>query len=539
MYQFLKPYFFVLLLFSIVTGVQGQPGRIVFDTVAPLTGTGHSTNELSGITLQPRTNLFLTVSLQKPLSWYLQQMAPQLSVDSLSAVGNYQFNFYIDGRLIYHTELWPGAPRPQQQQRDTLWTKPLIDNQHEGTWWSQSAWNRFMYNGGDSALTEGRHTLRLVLRPYVNRGQLIVGDIIAEGSVVLDVNRQPKIDLATISLTPVKPYNGLAVSSDAFDRNRIKQLKAWIDAGVFRHVTSIVVLKKGKILVEEYFNGNGRDSLNDTRSVGKSFASTLTGMAIRDHYLESVTTRLGSKYALQQFAHYSAAKAAVTVRELLTMSSRFDGNDDDMHSPGNEENMYPTDDWVKFTLDLPMDTVKYTGQWHYFTAGVMLQGSLLHQLIPGGLESYADKNLFRPLGITHYQWQFTPQQAPNTAGGIRLRSLDLAKYGQLYVNRGRWNGRQVLPEHWVKESFTHQLPIPGRTNEYYGYLFWNKTYSVKERAMEAWYCTGNGGNKVFVFKDPELVVVITATAYGQPYAHPQADRMMTEYILPAVIGSGP
>lgn len=217
------------------------------------------------------------------------------------------------------------------------------------------------------------------------------------------------------------------------------------------------------------------------------------------------------------------------------MSSEFDGNDDDPNSPGNEENMYPTDDWVKFALDLPMDTLKYKGQWHYFTVGVMLLGSTLNSLVPGGMDSYADTKLFAPLGITNYRWQYTPQHVVSTAGGIRMNALDFAKYGQLYKNGGKWNGTQLIPREWINKTFTKQLPITGRPGEYYGYLFWNKTYHVNGKNYETYYCSGNGGNKIFVFKNQPLVVVITATAYGAGYAHTQADKMMQQYILPAVL----
>lgn len=77
--------------------------------------------------------------------------------------------------------------------------------------------------------------------------------------------------------------------------------------------------------------------------------------------------------------------------------------------------------------------------------------------------------------------------------------------------------------------------IPGREDEYYGYLFWNKKFKIKDKTYETFYCTGNGGNKIYVFKDQPLVIVVTATAYGAPYAHPQVDRMMTEFILPALL----
>jgi CubicO group peptidase (beta-lactamase class C family) len=486
--------------------------------------------------LTNKSNLFMTLVMEKPLTAYLQSLAPQLNDDTLSKSGNYQFSFYVDNRLIYQTNLLPGAPTLQQQKTETAWCRPLIDNQHEGALWSQSAWNRFMYNGGDDALTEGKHLLKIEVRPYVKTPDLKTGSIIASGQLALQVNRKPVVDLASIHLSAVKPYNGLEVSKETFDRDKIKALIAHINADAFKHVTSIVVIKNGKLLIEEYFNGANRDSLHDVRSVGKSFASTMTGIAIHDGYLTSENQTLKNFYDLKKYDHYSPAKNNTSIKSLLTMSSRFDGDDDNPQSLGNEENMYPAGDWVKFVLDLPVDTIKYTGQWHYFTGGAMLLGSMLNNIVPGGLEKYADTKLFKPLQIINYKWQYTPQHAPNTAGGIRMNALDFAKYGQLYKNNGSWGGAQLIPKTWVAKTFSRQKPITGRNGEYYGYLFWNKTYAIGDNNYEAWYCSGNGGNKIFIFKNVPVVVVITCTAYGQGYAHRQADRMVEEFILPAVVG---
>jgi CubicO group peptidase (beta-lactamase class C family) len=113
--------------------------------------------------------------------------------------------------------------------------------------------------------------------------------------------------------------------------------------------------------------------------------------------------------------------------------------------------------------------------------------------------------------------------------------LDFAKYGQLYKNEGLWNSQQVIPKEWVRKTFTKQKEIMGRHEEFYGYLFWNKKYKVGNKEYETFYCAGNGGNSIFIFKDQPLVVVITASAYGAPYAHPQVDKIMSEYILPAIL----
>ena len=90
----------------------------------------------------------------------------------------------------------------------------------------------------------------------------------------------------------------------------------------------------------------------------------------------------------------------------------------------------------------------------------MILSDVLNKTTPGGLEKYGDERLFKPLGITQYKWQYTPQNVPNTAGGIRMNALDFAKYGQLYKNKGQRHGQQIIPEAWVDKTFTNYRVIP-------------------------------------------------------------------------------
>jgi CubicO group peptidase (beta-lactamase class C family) len=481
-----------------------------------------------------KSDLFMTVFLGNSMTNYLHGLAPHLTADSVVKIGNYQFALYVDGRLIYESNLYPGAPNRSVQDTATVISKPLVDNKHEGVYWTQSYWGRFLFNGGDSALTDGKHLLKMKVRPYVKLSEEVkVGDVIAEGRLNLTVQRRVKIDFEKIRLNAIKPYAGFGISKEKFDHKKIIALKGSIEQGVFKHIKGVVVISNGNLLIEEYFNGAGRYTLHDPRSVGKSFAGTVTGIAIQEGHLKSEEERLKAFYDLHRFEHYAVEKEEVAIKDLLTMSSVFDG-DDNTNSPGNEENMYPTENWVNFALNLPVNLTRPAGEWHYFTAGVVVLGDILNKTVPGGLEKYADTKLFRPLGITEYKWQYTPQHVANTAGGIQLRALDFAKYGQLYKNEGKWNGRQLIPAQWVHKSFTRHKGIPGRTEEYYGYLFWNKKYRVAGKEYETFYCTGNGGNKIFVFSGHPWVIVITASAYGALYAHPQVDKMMTEYIIPAL-----
>ncbi len=329
--------------------------------------------------------------------------------------------------------------------------------------------------------------------------------------------------------------NGWQISQEKYDTALIKTLKKEINNNRYRQINSIVVVKDGKLLLEEYFNGSGRNQTHNPRSVGKTFASAVLGIAISEGYIESVNQRLKEFYDLQDYQNFSAKKENVTLENFLTMSSGFEGDDNNPDSPGNEEHMYPQDDWVRWTLDLPMADDRNPGDSSvYFTAGVVVLGDIIHKSVPGGLEVYAHKKLFAPLGISNYQWQYTPQNVANTAGGIQLTPLDFAKFGQLYLSDGNWNNEQIIPKEWINNSLTRHYKTAFDNNGY-GYLLWNKTYQVRNKNYNTFYCGGNGGNKIFIFKELNAVIIVTASAYNQSYAHPQVDDMMTKYILPSIL----
>jgi CubicO group peptidase (beta-lactamase class C family) len=495
-------------------------------------------DQLLQYTLTNTSDLFITANMGHSLLDDLHAVAPGRPNDSLFKQNSagYAFTLFVDHRQIYKSDIW--TPVAFVKSPETILSQPLLDYPHEGGSWGQWFWLRFARNGGDAAMTEGPHLLRLEIRSWLKVGaDTLHGALIAAGDLKMQVHRNVVVDVSKVRLNPIMPYEGFGLSKDPYDSTRIKTMKGLVDSGAFRHITSVVVIKNGNILIEEYFNGATRETLHNPRSVGKSFASTMMGMAIRDGYLKGVDQPLSDFYNLKSFTNYSQEKDSVKLKDLLTMCSAFDGDDNDDHSPGNEENMYDKDNWVKWTLDLPLSATRPRDRWHYFTAGAMLMGDILNSNVRGGLDAYADLKLFAPLGIRDYQWQYTPQHVANTAGGIQLRSLDFAKYGQLYKNGGVWQGQQILPGEWVQKTFSKYHPLPFGPDQYYGYFFWNKKYQVRGKDYETWYCTGNGGNKIFVFTDQPLVIVVTAEAYGMPYAHPQVDRMMAEYILPAILGN--
>jgi len=489
---------------------------------------------LKGWKWEKKSDLNIRVFLGNSLTNYLHALAPDLPAATLTEKGNYQFTFYVDGQKIYTENLHHSAGTIQQKNTQTVFRIPLISSKNEDSW-GRFLWNRFLAGGGTDALSSGQHTLLIEIRPYLQLDKVVTGEVIAYGQLLVFFPEK-KVPGKAIPVQAIRPGSGWEVSTAGIDSSLIETLNRKIAEETFRDITSLVVIRDGKLLLEEYFNGAQRKTMHDMRSVGKSFASTLAGMAIRDGYLQSEAQQLGSFYDLRKWKNYAPAKDSITLKSLLTMSSGFLGSDADEHSPGNEGKMYPTSNWVDFTLNLPMDSSKISGRdWDYFTAGVVLLGDILQRTVPGGLEKYAGEKLFAPLGIEHYRWEYTPQKVANTAGGLRMRALDFARFGQLYCAGGRWNGQQILPEDWTNASLDKQVQQPGKPGESYGYLFWNKTYTVSGKSCEVSYASGNGGNKIFILKDQGIVIVVTAKAYDTAYAHPQVDQLMEKYLLPAVL----
>lgn len=511
-------------------------GQIIFTRSASPLNKKDKHKLISKLDLNKDKNFYFTGFLSKPLTSYLQELAPELPPESLNKQGNFQFTFYVDNTFVYTENLNFGAGLASDKSTNTVLTKPFFSERNEDSW-GRFLWMRFMHFGGQAALTEGQHQLKLEIRPYLAREEITVGELIASGKVLIDVIKPPVTE-AQVAVQAIKEGSNWQVSNDTFNTESIRSLNKKIAQEDFKQISSIVVIKEGALLIEQYFNNNTRESLHDPRSVGKSFASTALGIAIADGHITSENATLGEFYKLKNFDNYSARKANISLKELLTMNSAFDGDDTKQDSVGNEENMYPTSDWVKFTLDLPMRPKSPTAvPWTYFTAGAMLLGDIVHKSVPGGLEAYAHQKLFAPLGIEDYEWQHTPQKVANTAGGIALRALDFAKYGQLYKNGGVWEGKQIIPANWVEASLAKQVARTDEANGgHYGYLFWHDVIPFGNELLEVAYATGNGGNKIYIFKDIPFVIVITATAYNRPYAHQQVDQMMKDYILPAILG---
>jgi CubicO group peptidase (beta-lactamase class C family) len=328
------------------------------------------------------------------------------------------------------------------------------------------------------------------------------------------------------------------------DPARLQLMETAVKAGEFKKITSVAVARHGNLAYEVYFDGEP-NALRNTRSASKTVTGILIGLAIQEGKLSGVDARILDLLPehRRRLQNPDPRKDRISVEDFLTMSSPLECNDWDNFSRGNEERMYLIEDWAQFLLDLPMagqmrgereEPPKYGRRFRYCTGGVFTLSEVITRVTGMRTDLYAQQKLFTPLGIPReqVQWVYSPLGVPMTGGGLQLTTLGYLKLGQLYLNGGRWNGRPLINEAWVKASTTPKAQIDETTE--YGYLWWLKSFPSGSRSHAAYFMTGNGGNKVFVFPALDMVVVITATNYNTRSMHEWSEKILTDYVLAGV-----
>ncbi len=339
--------------------------------------------------------------------------------------------------------------------------------------------------------------------------------------------------------------DGWKVADPAASHWNVQALAAMeraIADGAAPETTSVLIARDGALVYEHYFGDSDRQTLQDTRSATKSVTALLVGAAIAQGTIPDVQARVYDRFGDRHWQNPDPRKQAITVEDLLTMSSQWECDDDNAFSTGNEERMYVSADWVQFALDLPPkgyapwmkrpQESPHGRAFSYCTAGAFLLGALVERATGQRLEDFAAQALERPLGIAHSQWNHASEGTGMGGGGTRYRSRDLAKFGKLLLDHGRWQGKQALPSAWIEAMTTIQAQA--RDDADYGYLMWRFRFPVRGVEHGVWAMSGNGGNYVFVLPEERLVAVITRRAYNQRQMHQQSQKLFADYVLKAL-----
>ena len=314
-------------------------------------------------------------------------------------------------------------------------------------------------------------------------------------------------------------------------------VRAVID-GELAYTHGVLVARHGKLVVEEYFYGFDRETLHDMRSASKTVTSTLVGLAVQEgRILGSQARALDHFPDYRRYDHWDPRKADITVRHLLTMSSGLDANDSDPRSAASEgryQSQTARPDWIKLALDAPMLEDPGT-QPLYGGANPLILGGILANSVDEPMEWFAHRTLFEPLGIESYKFFLDPTGVVYMGGGLWMRPRDMAKYGQMYLDGGTWQGQRVLDESWIEESWQKygRLRPLDRNGHQYGYLWWHHLYEIDGRSVATLEARGNGGQYIFVIPELDAVVVITSGNFRNGRTREPED-MLRRFILPAI-----
>lgn len=269
-------------------------------------------------------------------------------------------------------------------------------------------------------------------------------------------------------------------------------------------VLASVIVKNGVIVDEYYQDGYDASSVFPLHSCSKSVTSALVGIAIDQGYIAGVDVPI-SNYFPQILQSDSAWRKQITIWHLLTHTSGISSSDDDVWEAWrNSEN------WVEYVLNRPVTSEPGT-VFSYTTGGTHLLAAILQQATGRTAYEYGKEVLFDPLDMDSVQCSSDAQGISDGGNGFSMNIYDMAKFGQLYLNGGVWEGEQIVPAQWVTDSTSLQFDRSTGSADY-GYQWWVRTFG--EQQYPAYFAQGHGGQFIFVVPQLELVAVFTSNHTG-------------------------
>jgi CubicO group peptidase (beta-lactamase class C family) len=327
------------------------------------------------------------------------------------------------------------------------------------------------------------------------------------------------------------------------DPEFIKLMTNSISGGVYPNIHSVLILRNNKLVYENYWAGHDenretnfigvvnhhRDSLHDIRSVTKSVISSAVMIALAQGKIKSLDQEIF--HFFPEFSSFAnGVKQQITIRHLLTMSAGLDWNEN-YNDSMKMESIADTYKLIlrKSMVDSPGKTFAYRSSY------TQLLSRIVEKATEMDIETFTRINLFEPLGIKNYVWTKEKNGLVSAWAGLRMRSRDLLKFGLLYLNGGKWNGKQIIPEESISESIKTHIKI--EPNYGYGYQFWTLVDTVANQTVSTIEASGNGGQKIEINKSENLIVIITAGNYDKGNLRKYSYDLYLDFIIPSLVKS--
>jgi CubicO group peptidase (beta-lactamase class C family) len=329
---------------------------------------------------------------------------------------------------------------------------------------------------------------------------------------------------------PTTGWRSAAPEEQGMDSEKLAQMVEHIQQAKL-DLHSLLIVRNGYLVSELYAYPYSAGQAHSIASVTKSVIDALVGIAIQQGYIKDVHQPLFSLLPDQGVANLDEKKKAITLENLLTMTSGLDCHE---NPASGEPSMQASANWVRFMLDRPMAAQPGT-TFNYCTGAVEVLSAILQKATGMSAREFANKNLFGPIGIEpipEARWPSDPQKLTIGGYGLALTPDEMARLGLLFLNHGQWDGKAIVPADWVAASTVSQANRGDKKE--YGYLWWIDPQGK-------WYAAlGRAGQHIFVYPAENLVVVFTADL---PFTH-DADliplqELLDQYILPAVKSDRP
>ncbi len=340
---------------------------------------------------------------------------------------------------------------------------------------------------------------------------------------------------ACLGAAPNAPGPGFPVSTpeaQGMDSERIVRMIRYIlDNRLAIH--NLLIIRNGSLVTEAAFYPSRKDARHVVNSCTKSVTSALVGIALGEGLIGDVNDPVLGYFPERTIAAVDARKRALTIRNLLMMTAGMEWTEDGNYgSPSDSWRLlWDSPDQVGYVLDRPMKEVPGTA-FYYNTGASHVLSAIIQKATGKTALEFAREKLFSALGIADVTWDADTNGVTVGGAGLYLRPVDLAKFGLLYLNRGKWGDRQIVPEEWVDESTSRLIATPyGLAGRYgYGYQWWMNDFG-------GYSARGYGGQYLFVLPRRGLVAVFTSGLPNEKYFAPES--LMQYFVVPSMTSDAP
>ncbi len=292
------------------------------------------------------------------------------------------------------------------------------------------------------------------------------------------------------------------------------------------HIDSVLIVRNGYMVLDAYFWPFAKGEKHIIHSCTKSVVSALIGIAIEKGYIENVNQPIKDLLPEYLLDNLDAPKKTITLENLLMMASGLRCQDSYLYGWKGLIEMRYSPDWAQYVLGLPMELppgekFEYCNGVSYLLSVIIQNATNMRTL------DFARKSLFEPLGIRDIGWDTSPQGVDIGWGQMRLKPHDMAKFGWLFLNKGRWGDKQIVPAKWV--ALSTRGHIEARLFDRYGYQWWVDTAGY-------YMAVGFKGQRIFVVPEKNLVAVFTGDLTGKESL--VSKKLLDAYIIPAASSAG-